>query len=68
MLLTVRSVITGVISGGCTVEKLFLPLTTGRGHIPPERRSKEPAEEPGQPGVPQPQLEGHLGAGGEERR
>lgn len=40
----------------------------GRGHVPPEGRCEEPAEESGQPGVPQPQLEGHVDAGGEERR
>lgn len=40
----------------------------GRGHVPPEGRRQEPAEESGQPGVPGPQLEGHVDTGGEERR
>lgn len=44
------------------------PCPAGRGHVPPEGRCQEPAEEPGQPGVPQPQLEGHVDTGGEERR
>lgn len=40
----------------------------GRGYVPPEGCCEEPAEESGQPGVPQPQLEGHVDSGGEERR
>lgn len=46
----------------------FSPLPAGRGHVPPERGCNELAEEPGQPSVQQPQLEGHVDAGSEERR
>lgn len=44
------------------------PRPAGRGHVPPEGRCQEPAEESGQPGVARPQLEGHVDTGGEERR
>lgn len=40
----------------------------GRGDVPPEGRCQEPAEELRQPGVPEPELEGHVDPGGEERR